>query len=96
MKIVIVVYNSSINDHIMEALTDCRIEEYTKIPNVFGVGRNSGPHMGTHIWPATNSLLMISCNEDEARMLLDKLTAIKEKYSKLGIKAFVVNQEEAV
>jgi len=96
MKILLVVYNEAIEDKVMESLKETGIEEYTRVPTVYGVGKSSGPHMGTHIWPSTNSMLIISCDDSTARSALDKIAALKEENRKLGIKAFLLNQEEQV
>ncbi len=96
MKFVIMVFNSSIEERVIDAVKECGIEEYTRIPTVYGVGKNSGPHMGTHIWPATNSLLMISCDDESAKRLMEKTKELKERYIRLGLKAFMLNEEERV
>ena len=96
MKILLVVYNEAIEDKVMESLKETGIEEYTRVPTIYGVGKSSGPHMGTHIWPSTNSMFIISCDDSTARSALDKIAALKEENRKLGIKAFLLNQEEQV
>jgi len=96
MKIVVIVYNSSIENKVIDAIRECGIEEYTKIPTVYGVGKNSGPHMGTHIWPATNSLLVVSCDDDSALKTMEKIRELKGQHLKLGIKAFMLNEEEEI
>ena len=96
MKFVIIVFNSSIEERVIDAVKECGIEEYTRIPTVYGVGKNSGPHMGTHIWPATNSLLIISCDDESSKRLMEKMKELKEHYLRLGLKAFVLNEEETV
>ena len=52
--------------------------------------------MGTHIWPATNSLLIISCDDESSKRLMEKMKELKEHYLRLGLKAFVLNEEETV
>jgi len=96
MKVLLVVYNEAIEDKVMRALKESGIEEYTRVPTVYGVGKSSGPHMGTHIWPSTNSMLIISCDDSTARLALDKISTLKEENRKLGIKAFLLNEEEQI
>ncbi|OQX85082.1 MAG: hypothetical protein B6D63_02995 [Candidatus Latescibacteria bacterium 4484_7] len=96
MKLVLIVFNSSIEDVVIESLKNAGIDEYTKFDDVLGVGKSSEPHMGTHIWPSTNSMLMISCENDKAAELAEEIKRLKEEHRKLGIKAFFLNEESAI
>jgi len=96
MKILLLVYNEAIEDKVMRVLKETGIEEYTKVPTVYGVGKSSGPHMGTHIWPSTNSMLIISCEDSTAKVALDKISVLKEENRKLGIKVFLLHEEEQI
>ncbi len=94
MKMVLLVYNRAIGEEVEEALERCDVRYYTKFPLVHGVGEHSGPHMDSHIWPGANSLLMIACQDEVKDRLLEEVRALRERFRKEGIKAFVVPLED--
>lgn len=96
MKMVLVVYNMAIEAEVMDCLKRCGIESYTKLPRVQGVGKLSGPHMDSHIWPGANSQLEIACEEEAKDRILEEVRELKGTYAKVGIKAFVMPLDELV
>ena len=92
-----IIANVSVEENILEALTEAGIgKSYTKIMNVFGVG-SSGPRMGDAIWPESNFLLIIWCEEEEALRIQQVVASVKERFPDEGIKLFgslVVNLTE--
>jgi hypothetical protein len=69
-------------------------QHYTKVPEVHGVG-NSGPHHGDHIWPEENFILIIYCEEEEARKIRSAIKELKEFFTQEGIKLFEVDCAES-
>lgn len=96
MKMVFIVYNAAMSDEVDECLDRCKIESYTKFPKLHGKGRLSGPHMGTHIWPATNSALLIACDDEKVQPILEEVSKLKSSMKKVGIRAFVIPLEDMV
>ncbi|HDM76805.1 MAG TPA: hypothetical protein ENG51_10090 [Deltaproteobacteria bacterium] len=93
MKMVFIVYNSALEGEVAECLTRCKVESYTKFPILHGKGQLSDPHMGTHIWPATNAALLIACEDEKVKQILEEVKKIKKTFKKEGIKAFVTALE---
>ncbi|MDY7037046.1 MAG: hypothetical protein SV375_12900 [Thermodesulfobacteriota bacterium] len=96
MKMVFLSYSGGLEEVVMEALTDLGIEYYTKWRGVLGRGKTSGPHLGTHVWPKTNSFLAVAVEEEVVNDLLNKVRDLKSTIGKEGIKAFILNLEEVV
>lgn len=94
LKMVIICYNEAIDLEVMEAMAESNINNYTKVPAVFGRGENSGIHLGDDIWPGRNNILFVSCLEKEAKELVLSVKKLREKLGKEGIKAFVLPIEE--
>ena len=94
MKMVFIVYNIAINDEVMEILRAEKIEQYTRWERVTGVGKTSGPHLDTHVWPAVNSVLVVAVEEDKKNRLIEEIKELRKKIGKEGIKAFVLPLEE--
>jgi len=62
-----------------------------------GRGKAGGPHLGTHIWPKTNALLIVALEDTLASLLMKKVEELKETpLGKEGIKAFIWPIEEVV
>ena len=83
-----IIANHSVEDNILEALSEAQVaKHYTRYPNVMGVGR-SGPKMGDSIWPEENFALVIWCEGDEGRIIERALAGVKEQFPGEGIKIF--------
>jgi hypothetical protein len=88
MQRVEIIGNHSIQENILEALKDHGVGKYyTLYPNVMGVG-SSGPRMGDAIWPEENFALIIWCDKEEARSIVQAAAAVKEKFPDEGVKVF--------
>ncbi len=91
-----IAYNQAIGDEVDECLKRCEIASYTKIPLAYGIGKASGPHMGSHVWPGSNSLLLVVCEEEHKDHILEEVRKLRKTLHKEGIKAFVVPVEEVI
>jgi len=94
MKLVIICYNVAIGEEVLEVLKEIGISSYTRFKEVQGVGKLSGPHLGNHIWPAVNSVLMVALEEDKKDKLIKRIKELRKKLGKEGVKAFVLPVEE--
>ncbi len=83
-----IIGNRSIEEELFEKFNEKDIVKYfTKIPVVFGKG-NSGPRMGDSIWPEENFLIIVYCDEDEARQVEAVVKEIKTYFKDEGLKLF--------
>ena len=95
MKAVLITYNVAIHDEVMEKLTSMDLlDGFTRLERVIGKGKSSGPHFGSHIWPAYNSALLIVTEEEKSARILQAVRELREKFAKEGIKAFSWTIEE--
>jgi len=94
VKLVIICYNVAIHEEVLEVLEGLEIKSYTRFKEAQGVGRLSGPHLGTHIWPAINSVLIVALEEDKKDKLIEKIRDLRKQLGKEGVKAFVLPLEE--
>lgn len=89
MKRVEIIANHSIEEDLFEAFEKRNIvKAFTKIPSVHGAG-NSTPKRGDHIWPEENFLLLVFCNEEEAKLISQSVAEVKEHFTNEGIKLFI-------
>ena len=88
MKRVEIIANQSVEENVLEALVKHEVGKYyTKYPNILGVG-SSGPRMADAVWPEENFILVIWCEEEEARKIEQAIATVKEKFPDEGIKVF--------
>ena len=83
-----IIANHSVEENILEALVKADAGKYyTKYPGILGVGK-AGPRMGDAVWPEENFVLVIWCEEAEARAIQRAIATVKEKFPDEGIKLF--------
>jgi nitrogen regulatory protein PII len=90
MKLVFIVYGNAIDPDVSEALEELGLTSYTKWREVFGKGATSGPHLGDHVWPGVNSMLMIVLDDDQLAPLM------KERFAHEGLKLYSLPVEQAL
>ena len=94
MKMVFIMYNIAIHEEVMEILRVAGVEEYTRWEKATGCGKTSGPHLGTSVWPAINSVMAVAVENDKKDKLINQIKELRKKLGKEGIKAFVLPLEE--
>ncbi len=95
-EMIVVIFNSSIEEEMMESLRAAGMECFTKIPGVHGSGEYSEPRLDSHVWPGTNALLMIEAEEGARGPLLEAVRKMKERHRKEGVHAFVIPVTEII
>ncbi len=97
MKAVMISYNQSITEEVEEILQSLDIRGYTRWQNVQGQGtQNGNPHLGSHVWPSLNSVILTVVENDKVEMILKKVDDINKEAEEEGIRAFVWNIERMV
>jgi len=97
MKAVMIVFNHGITEEVNEALEELNIRGYTRFLNVHGQGSVDGePHLGSHIWPSLNSVVLTIIEDDKVESLLEKVKEINSEAEKQGIHAYVFPVEKMV
>jgi len=96
MKLAIIIYGSPIDPDVTEAIEAIGLNSYTKLPEVLGRGQKSGPHLNTHVWPGTNSLMIVSLTDEHVPGLVEALKPLKERFSHEGLKLYLLPAEEAL
>jgi hypothetical protein len=89
-EMILVVFNSSIEDEMMTALSKAGTACYTKIPAVQGVGTCSEPRLDSHVWPGTNTMLLIAADSAAREAVLAAVRKMKELHREEGVSAFVL------
>jgi nitrogen regulatory protein PII len=96
MKLAFIIYGNAIDPDVTEALEALGLSSYTKWREVVGKGKASGPHLGDHIWPGVNSMLMIVLEDEQAADLVDAFRPLKQRFAHEGLKLYFLPVEEAL
>ena len=94
MKLIIICYNVAIHQEVMEVLKEIGVKSYTRFERAQGVGDLAGPHLGTNVWPAVNSVMIIALEDEKKDKLIEKIRELRKNLGKEGVKAFVLPVEE--
>lgn len=81
-----IIHERSINDEVLAMLQELGIGKYTAWQAVQGVGE-TGPHLGTPIWPALNTVTMVVIAADFKDRLLEAVRALQEEFPYIGLRA---------
>jgi nitrogen regulatory protein PII len=95
-EMIMVIFNSSIEEEMVEALKGAGMECFTKIPGVHGSGEESEPRLDSHVWPGTNTMLMICADETNKGPLLGAVRHLEERHRTEGVRAFVIPVSEII
>lgn len=88
-EMVLVIFNSSIEDEMLEALRGAGMTCYTKIPGVQGAGACSEPRLDCHVWPGTNTMYLIAIEPEKKDAVCDAIRRIQDQHREEGVKAFI-------
>ena len=95
IKMLLVVFNISIEDEVMEIINKKGTPCFTRWPRVIGRGVSTGPKMDNDVWPGANSAVMIVTTEKQALEIMADIQALRDEIgSHEGVKAFLLNVEK--
>lgn len=95
LKMVMLVFNISIQEEVMEILAAQGAACFTQWPRVVGKGATTGPKMDNDIWPGANSSVITVLPEPQANKLFDAIQELRDEIgSHEGVKAFILNVEK--
>ncbi len=89
-QMILVVFNASIEEEMLDALKEGGMECYTKLPGIQGVGACSEPRLDSHVWPGTNTMYLIVVDEGGRDPILEAVRRLKEVHREEGVSAFVL------
>jgi hypothetical protein len=83
-----IIATQAVEEDLLDAFKKAGVASYyTKYPVVHGVG-TSGSRMGDAIWPEENFVMVVWCEEPEARSIAHAVAQVKMKFPDGGIKVF--------
>ena len=95
LKMLMIVFNISIEDEVMEIVNKRGAICYTRWPRLVGRGVSTGPKMDNDVWPGANSAIMTVQPEATALDIMKDIQELRDEIgSHEGIKAFLLNVEK--
>lgn len=101
MQMLLIVSRNSLQDDVLALLKDLGVRAFTDLPKVFGVGE-AGTRFGSFEWPGFNSLILVALEDEQARRVVDRLTAFRDRAAevqrgaKIPLRVFVVPCTQAL
>lgn len=93
-KLVYIIYHSEYGDEIKKLVMSCGVREYVEAPKVWGMDE-SGPHMDTHVWPGTDSLMLLPLSVEKTTVLMEALRVWRsETPDRAHVRALVAPVEQ--
>ncbi|MDD4098331.1 MAG: hypothetical protein PHC30_06145 [Lentisphaeria bacterium] len=95
LKMIMIVFNISIQEEVLEAVQGLGVTCYTRWPRVLGKGKTTGPKLDDNIWPGANSAMITVVTEDEAARLMAAIQKLRDEIgTHEGVKAFQIPVEK--
>ena len=86
---VFIFYDRAIDEEVLDILTSCCVDNFTRWHDVSGVG-STGPHLGDHVWPALNNVMMTVVAEEGKSEILQRIRRLQEDFPFTGLRAVVL------
>ena len=95
LKMLMVVFNISIEDEVKEIIDKQGGICFTQWPRLVGRGKSTGPKMDNDVWPGANSAIIVVTTEKQALDIMADIQALRDEIgSHEGVKAFLLNVEK--
>jgi len=96
MKRLEIIANRSVQEELFDLLARSNAgSHYTLVPQVHGAG-SSEPKQGDSVWPEYNFLLVVYCDDEEARLIAEAVRELKRIFPDEGVKLFEVEARVVV
>ena len=76
MKLLVVIYDSGIEESVNEILEELKLPGYTKLFGAHGFG-GQGLKLGDVVWPGANNVLYAALEEDQISPLVERLRKLQ-------------------
>ncbi len=96
MNMVFLNYYVGIDDEVREILAVLGIRTYTRFPEVEGRLSHGEPREKTHVWPGSNSTMLVVVEEGVADSLVRKVEEFNAAAFGEGIDAYVLDVSRSV
>ena len=96
MKEVKILFASYLLNDIVSEINESGIERYLIISKITGQWRKDLKHFDNHVWPGTDSMLLLIVEDEQAQEIVDVVRKIKDDLSDRIALAVIVTPIDAV
>lgn len=94
MRLLFIVFESSVENRVIDILHRCGAPGYTRFSDATGDGKR-GRREGSPVWPGLNNLIMSGMPEEIVPMVTESLQQLEdERGGRLAVKVFSVAADE--
>ena len=101
MKMLMVVFRTSLRERVHNLLHQCDVRAFTEVNETVGYGQ-TGPAEGLAFYPGTNSVILVALNQDHAERVTQSVKAWYEEaarhssWEKPALRVFSWSTEQIV
>ena len=95
MKMLMISYDSGFDSEILDLLEKSDIKCFSKWAKV-QLKEECHQHLGSHIWPGFNSVIMASVEDEKLNLFLNAIKELKKKVGSEEIRAYIWPLEEII
>jgi hypothetical protein len=88
MKMLLIIYDSVLDEEVMEALNTCCVMGYTKWEKVVGKGARSEPKMDNAVWPGYNSAILVAAEPGVEEAVFQSMRSLCNRLGERAVKVF--------
>ncbi len=74
-----IVFDSALERDLLNVLEEEKIEQYQIFPGLKGSWEKEKKHLNTHVWPGTDSVLVLIVEKNIAERLLERYKRLKNE-----------------
>ncbi len=74
-----IVFDSALERDLLKVLEEERIEQYQIFPGLKGSWEKEKKHLNTHVWPGTDSVMVLIVEKNIAERLLERYKRLKNE-----------------
>ncbi|NMA43523.1 MAG: hypothetical protein GX946_09110 [Oligosphaeraceae bacterium] len=95
MKMLLIVYNISLQEELYGLIDRLGVSCFTQWPRLIGRGMSTGPKMDDNVWPGANSAMMVVTDAEMAEKAMAEIQRLRDEVGMYeGIKAFQLAVEK--
>ena len=96
MKEVKILFASYLLDTVVSEIKESGVERYLILSKITGQWRKDLKHFDNHVWPGTDSMLLLIVEDEQAQEIVDVVRKIKDDLSDRIALAVIVTSIDAV
>lgn len=95
MKEIKIFFDSYFLDRVVEEVREYGVNKYMLVPKMFGDWGEKIKHFDNHLWPGTDSMIIIYANNEQSLEIMEAIKIIKRDVGEMiSVGAVITNVDE--